>query len=75
MRWGPVQLGKPQKKYPQLVVQTEGGGGVKAGLIREKNFFWSPKNQKKLPMTTKLEGGGKALVVGPLVKELTLLLP
>ena len=52
-----------------------GGGGVRAWTLRKKNFYELQKNPKKiLPknIATKLEreGGGKALVDGPLEKEL-----
>ena len=51
----------------------ERGGGEKTGPLRKINFFWNSKNyKKKVAMTTKLEGRGKALGVGPLVKELFL---
>ena len=49
------------------------GGGVKAGPLRKKNFFWAlkTKHYKENPRAIKLE----ALVVGPLLKELFLRLP
>ena len=48
-----------------------GGGGVKVGPLRKKNFLSSKKNISEKNMVTKLEGWkSKALMAGPLKKLL-----
>ena len=63
-------LGKPQKS------SFLSGPATKRGVpLRKKDFFFNVR--KKVPMATKPMGGGglKALVAGPLRKELFLRLP
>ena len=40
--------------------------GVKSGLLRKKKLFLSSQKNSDTNVATKLEGGSKALVAGPL---------
>ena len=65
-----------RKKGPPLVVRplSRGGGRPRPLRIFFDEALNAKKINKKVPITTKLEGGGagKALVVGQLVEELFL---
>ena len=55
---------REKKKHPLERERKKGGGGggrIQAGLLKNENFFEALKTKhyiKKIPMTTKLKGGG-----------------